>query len=253
MFKNPLDILAYFAIFAASTYAAVGLSEHLGFLTFTLLHLGPITAFLFVRERPLNWDMVKIVLIFSLIGSTLLDYIAETNGMWTILKVSDLRYFGVVPPEVFAWGFLFVMLPPLLYSRFVESERKKKSNPPKYGTLLRYMLIVTGITMVATAIPIEETFGYSYMLVGGVLAGLGTYRMVKADAAGYLNMLKVVLLIFPVFLVHEVVAVNAGVWSFDGSYVHMFNLFGADFPLEEVLLWMILSVPICVGVYKKFR
>ena len=54
-----------------------------------------------------------------------------------------------------------------------------------------------------------------------------------------------------VYISHELTALYLGQWRFPGDYIGWVSMFGIQFPVEELIFWIILS-SLAVSVYYEF-
>ena len=55
-----------------------------------------------------------------------------------------------------------------------------------------------------------------------------------------------------VYLAYEVTAFYLGQWHFPGEYIGTVILLGASFPLEEFIIWIVLSAAVVLSYYELF-
>jgi hypothetical protein len=55
-----------------------------------------------------------------------------------------------------------------------------------------------------------------------------------------------------VFFVYEVVSLLVGSWWWPGNYLLSISILGHTFPLDDVIIWYILSTPVLIAGYEFF-
>ena len=102
--------------------------------------------------------------------------------------------------------------------------------------------------------PDISTIPYAYAVIG--ILGMGpilVYAFVRHDPF-FNKFFSLTLFFFPFALIMEIQAVRFGLWSFHNypNYLAIITLFGAAFPVEEIIFWMTLGPVVAITYYELF-
>lgn len=241
------DIVVLLILLFVSSSLVVFLN--LNFLLATILHFGLPLVYLVSKNKTITKKVLFFSLPFIVIGWPAWDYISATNDMWRLQAGSSFKIFNVLNPQLLLWGSLWTLFTIYMYENL---EKEKSRFNPKVKTYALAATIVSIVFIIMSIVDIKSVFEYVYLLMGLLFAIIPTIYLIHENKALYIKSLKMVPFFFIYLLVHEVVCLNSKMWVFNGSYIMNISLFGAVFPLEELVFWMILSPPVIYGLYRKF-
>lgn len=109
-------------------------------------------------------------------------------------------------------------------------------------------------TLIAFVIVNGGTFSvpYYYLIVGLLLIVLPVIVLFRYP---YLlqRLLEINIFFFFVFLLHELAALQLGIWDFPANkFIGMVTIIGYTFPFEEFMFFICLSAPTIVAFYEFF-
>lgn len=212
------------------------------------------TIYLFLRKKK----PIKEVLLGSLlIGSGLLlvfNIVASANKAWDELShqlIFNYRIFGFMPADEPIWFFFLVLFILVFYEHFYEKDRVDKlSNKFKYialPTIIAVILIVL-VTFIDNS---RLLFNYAYF-ISLIPAFIPIVYVIKKRPNLVMKFIKTGAFFFMLFLIYELTAVKLGQWYFPGQYMGWINIFGLEFPFEELLFWMGLCSFGVLSIYEGF-
>lgn len=215
------------------------------------------TIFLWVRENKSIKRILAGALIMGVGVGFILDFILSLNKAWDELShqlIINYRLFGVLPLDEPIWFFLLVLYVLTFYEHFLDKKGgeklTKKMLPLGLGALSGIIIILLFFFL----LPAILKFSYAYFITAflGSFLFFGLARKDILDPNLYYRYSKATAFFFLLYLVYELVAIKNGQWFFPGQYIGGVQFFGLQFPIEELIFWMVLSTPLILATYEKF-
>lgn len=221
------------------------------FLTTVALFFVVPCIFLILRNKKNIKKILVASVALGLILSFTFDFLAEFNNAWNWNGglLVEKKILGVVQFDVLIWFFFWVMYFILFYEHFIDDERFKKISKNAPRVYLLGALSIACVFLVFLINPSLFYIPYAYLILC-----LGISIVFILIARKRLKLIKkivpVSLYFFFVYLVYELTALYTQIWTFPGQYVHKISLFSLEFPLEELIFWIVLSSTIGVSYYE---
>lgn len=195
----------------------------------------------------------KKVLIFSLLATFLfappVELMARLTNAWDVQSVL-WRPLGLIPLENMLFAFLNFLWGLSFYEYFVDRDRSRRFSR-------RFTFIM--ILFVVFASLIFGLFVYDRALVSLSYAWLAVPTLIIPAVLIFgrnprlLPKTIVPTLFFAgVFALYELISLLIGSWWWPGEYLLPMHIFGHMFPLDDVLIWYLLSTPVLIGGYEFF-
>ncbi len=208
----------------------------------TLFFLPPALYFIYSLENGRH------LLLFGLVMTLVflpLDYLAHATGLW-IVATELPRVYGAAALESGWWGLLFVIYVIGFHERFLDDGEfdyfKKKFSAFEAVAFLSLVLIVFGIEF-----PSTFRFPLLYlMFIGPLVIAPVVYGIYEAGVTS----LGITTVYFTYAnFIHEIAALEVGAWNFPmtrTSAVATLEILGHSLPVEEFLVYMVLTAPAVV-------
>lgn len=214
-----------------------------------LIVLGPPTIINYIWLKKSG----KKILIFSIITTILfappIELATRLADTWDVQTIFP-RPFGYIPIENMIFAFINFFWVLCFYETFVDGDRSKKvSRNFKYIVFLYFLLawVVYYIFFNDPGLIRTEYFVMSIPIL--ILPSLIMFYF-------YPHIIKKTILptVFfsIVFFVYEMVAIQIGNWWWPGEYIFTFTINGKIFPLDDVVIWYLLSTPALIAGYEIF-
>ncbi len=214
---------------------------------FVVLVPPAIINFLWLKESR------KKVLIFSLAATLLfappVELMARLLNVWDVQSIFP-RPFGLIPLENMLFAFLNFFWVLSFYEYFINHDSAAKINKRFRYLILLYILFSSSVF---------SLYSYNHSLVGAQYYVIALIVLVLPGILIFANNRKLLkktiwpTLFFAVILfVYELVSLKIGSWFWPGQYLLSFKIFGAVFPLDDVIIWYFLSTPVLIGGYEYF-
>jgi hypothetical protein len=193
------------------------------------------------------------VLVFSLSATFLfafaVELVSRLADAWDVQSVLP-RMFGIMPLENILFAFINFFWVLSFYEYFVDRDSSGKiSKRFKYliGLFVLFSFVVFSMyfynpNMVAMD---YSTVAIITLLIPSVLIFSKNIKLLKK------TVLPIVFFSL-VFFVYEAVSLLIGSWWWPGEYLLPVNFFGHVFPLDDVVIWYILSTAALIGGYEFF-
>lgn len=214
-----------------------------------LIVLGPPTVanFLWLRRTR------KKVFVFSIVSAAIfappIELAARLANVWDVQSVFP-RPFGLIPIENMLFAFINFFWVLSFYEYFVDGDTEHKvSRRFRVLTLLYCLMAITIYTLFVTN-PDIVGMNYFALAVPIVIAPAAIIFWKKPE---WLRKTVVPTLFFTgVFFIYEMVSLHIGSWWWPGDYAAPLIINGRVFPLDDVIIWYLLSTPALVGGYEFF-
>lgn len=248
--RKLLDLVV--VIFFVMASAATSIFFGLNFLLTTILFFGLPSAYLLYR-KPNNLKKVTLIsVILGLIWGFSFDYIAELNNAWAWGGNTGLffpvTFFDVVSLDILIWYFLWIFSVISFYEYFVEYDNSAKISKNALPIAVTGVLVAAMVVLLGTFTNIL-LFEHTYFWLGAVTLIPYTYIVMRKPKL-FVKSLMVAPYFFYLFLVFELTALYADLWSFSGHYIGMVNIVGLAFPFEEFFFWIMLSAAVTAAYYE---
>lgn len=193
------------------------------------------------------------ILWFSVLTTLLfappVELAARLSNAWDVQSVLP-RLFGIAPLENLLFAFLNFFWVLCFYEYFTD-----RDTDPKISSRIR--IIVLGYCLLATLVFTGFFFNrnlvslnyHTLSLIILLVPGLIIFSL----KPHLLKKIWLTTLFFAfVFFVYEVVSLLIGSWWWPGEYLWPAKMCGRVFPLDDVVIWYILSTPVLIGGYEFF-
>ena len=225
------------------------------FLTSIILFFGLPSFYLLYRHEG-EWKRIFTASsLFGIVYGFLLDYLAELNNAWSWGAEEQLvfsyKILGVVNVDVMIWFFFWIFFLVIFYEHFLDHDHRDNiSNNIAYGIAAPGVL---GLYVLAANIfyPPLLTFNNAYLMLGLMTLPFFLYAIYQKPTL-MSKFSKAALFFVPTYLAYEITALHLNLWEFPGEYISMVEIMGASFPLEEFLIWILLSSIIVLSYYELF-
>jgi hypothetical protein len=206
----------------------------------------------------INWAWLKYherykILIFSvactLFFAPAVELMARLTDAWDVASVFP-RILGLIPIENMLFAFFNFFWVLSFYAFFID-----KNTNPKFSHRFKFLVIIFIIfsTMVFAIFFIDKEIIslHYYQLALLLLLPVSIIIFIK-----YPSLLKKTIiptLFFAlVFFYYEIISLNLGHWWWPGQYLFATTLNGHIFPVDDVIIWYLLSAPALIGGYEFF-
>ncbi len=193
------------------------------------------------------------ILLFSILTTLLfappVELAARLTNAWDVQSVLP-RLLGIAPLENILFAFLNFFWVLCFYEYFVDRDTEAKISKRLKIIVLGYCLLAAavfaGFFIDKNLISLNyHTLSLIILLIPGII--------IFSFKPHLLKKLWLTTLFFAlVFFVYEVVSLLIGSWWWPGNYLLPVNMFGRIFPLDDVIIWYLLSTPVLIGGYEFF-
>lgn len=249
--KIDIAIVIILPIFAV----ALTLFYEISFLFSILLFFGAPAFYLALRNPGLLKKSIIFSLVFSIPVWISADTLAILNHAWAIPKsIFPFKVLGILTPENYIFTFLYVLFAVLFYEHFFDKGKRTDNVSAKikylvyifaFGTL--YVLLLFFFKPAWLSIP------YVYLQGGIVLWVIPLVLFLFEYPAFVRRYIIVGVYFFFLLFAFEVVALKTGQWTFPGGdFIGSFHLWGVQFPMEELIIWILIATPSLLSYYEFF-
>ncbi len=154
----------------------------------------------------------------------------------------------MVSLDILIWYFLWIFSVISFYEYFVEYDNSAKISKNALPIAVTGVLVAAMVVLLGTFTNIL-LFEHTYFWLGAVTLIPYTYIVMRKPKL-FVKSLMVAPYFFYLFLVFELTALYADLWSFSGHYIGMVNIVGLAFPFEEFFFWIMLSATVTAAYYE---
>ena len=240
-------ILAFLLVLAV----VISLWANTTFLTSIGLFLGLPALWLSFRKP----ESITKLLLLSVAGALpffiITDFLAALNGVWYVPTIFPFRVWGAAF-EDFIWLLALIYLTTIFYEYFLDRGKDKIMwKHMKWLFLLSaFLLVILGIC--ALLFPAFLHIPYTYLFIGLVFILCPSIFMLSFFPKLSLKFFATLIYFFPLAAAMEVTALKLHHWEFPGKdFIGWVNLFGYQFPFEELFFWFFL-LPIAILSYYEY-
>lgn len=193
------------------------------------------------------------ILIFSLSATFLfafaVELVSRLKDAWDVQSTLP-RLFGILPLENIIFAFINFFWVLSFYEYFIDRDTTKKmSNKFKYLIIIfsLFSLLIFSIYFYNPSL-----IGMDYALVGIVILLIPAIIIFSANPKILKKTIIPVIFFSLVFFIYEAISILIGSWWWPGDYILPINFFGHVFPIDDIIIWYILSTITLIGGYEFF-
>jgi hypothetical protein len=221
---------------------------HPDYIVSILIVLVPPSIANFLWLRKAQWKILIFSLAATLLFAPPIELVLRLVDAWDVQSVF-FRPFGLIPLENMLFAFLNFFWGLSFYEYFADKETRKVSGKFKYllGLYLIFATIIYSLYFYGPSFLKTSYFGMSVLIL-----------VIPATLIFWQNPHLLKKTILPtiffalVFFIYEMVSLAIGSWWWPGEYMFSFQVFGKPFPLDDVIIWYLLSTPALIGGYEYF-
>lgn len=168
---------------------------------------------------------------------------------WDVQSIFP-RLFETAPLENLLFSFFNFFWVLCFYEYFIDKDKDKKiSSRWKYLVLIFCLLSLTVYTLYFCN---QEIVTIPYWVTGVFILIIPAIIIFSLNPKLLKKIIIPTIFFAFVFLIHEAVSLYLGHWWWPGEYLLPLNINGIIFPLDDVIIWYILSTPALIGGYEFF-
>ena len=195
------------------------------------------------------------ILIFSFLSTIVfappIELAARLANAWDVQSIFP-RPFDLIPLENMLFAFLNVFWVLSFYEYFVDRDT--------VGSVSKRLKYLLGIYCLV-AVLIYSLYFYNHEIIALNYFQLAVPVLIIPSLIFFLTipyLHKIKKAVLPtaffalVFFVYELVSLKIGSWWWPGEYFFGLTVGGKVFPLDDVIIWYLLSTPVLIGGYEFF-
>lgn len=195
----------------------------------------------------------KKILIFSLVTTTLfaipIELASRLANVWDVASIFP-RLFSVAPIENLFYAFINFFWPLCFYEYFIDHDKDKNiSSKWKYLVALYcfFSIIIYSLYFYD-----KNYAAISYWIVGLVALLIPSIIIYSKNKKIIKKVITPTIFFGSIFCIHEITSIAIGHWWWPGNYLLPLNINGITFPLDDAIIWYLLSTPALIGGYEFF-
>ncbi len=233
----------------------ISLYTHANLLVLVIFYLVIPSLFLCFRKRK-NLKKIFLASLFQgiFIGMTYNIAIEYGNAYMTHYASPLLNYIivGVTPLGDFIWAFFIPFFTFVFYEHFLDDEKHPKLSKHFYSGLVPLSFCLTTVWTLLFIHPKIFELQYAYLLLGSLTVIIPLCFARNMRRPQLIKLLWMSSFFFITNLLFEIIALRLQLGTYPGKYVGLISIFGVQFPIEELVFWIMLSAPSFVLCYEYF-
>ncbi|MCX6795314.1 MAG: hypothetical protein NT165_01095 [Candidatus Falkowbacteria bacterium] len=188
-------------------------------------------------------------LLTTLIFAPPVELTARLANAWDVQSILP-RILGIAPTENLLFAFFNFFWVLCFYEYFSDGDTSAKISPRLRWLVLGYCLLAA--TIFSLFFINQELMALNYatlaviiLLVPGII--IFSLKPLLLKKIGLTTIFFALL-----FFMYEVVSMLIGSWWWPGNYLLPIKIFGLIFPLDDVIIWYLISTPVLIGGYEFF-
>ncbi len=196
-------------------------------------------------------------LLFGIPAVIVLDYVMEITQGWYIPHsvLDPYRIFGQVSVEQLIWIFLYIYFVAMFYEMFLDKTCTHRLYWPKLKYLILATYFLFGLFVIIHLTRHELlNINYFYLKFGIILGLIPIAAALWKHSSLYAPLFKTGAYFFYLSFIYEVTALTLGQWTFPAAnqFIGFITIAGTQFPLEELLFWILLGSMAVISYYRLF-
>ena len=224
----------------------------INFLTISLTFFGIPALYYLFKGKNINKKTLLQTLLLTASATLVVETIAHSSSSWYVPSTFSFRIYNIFPLESYIWCITYCLFMIVFYEYFFDKgkvQTKIKASMKWLLGVVWSLVIIVGC--IALFVPSILSIPYFYAIFISVFLILNIIVLIQRSTL-YKKLSLVSLFLFIPSMLHEVVSLELGHWSFSkGFHVGYVDFLGYVFPFEELLWFLIVPVTILV-VYELF-
>lgn len=217
---------------------------HAPFFVITALLSGA-PMLVFWNRLKLQSHLVPITILFTVLGTALIELYAYRTGVWYELSPLDVNLFGGAPLDAYIFSVVHILYFIVLYEYFLDDN--KSVAPSKFASrgIALFGIIYAGAfgyLFVDTSLFIKYPFILLILIMSVICGVMALARAVVPRLSVVKKAATFSLMVLPLSIIFEVVmtANNIRIFANAPQYLYSFSLWGNIIPVEEFLMILLL-------------
>ena len=245
--KHILKISFIFSLFLFGCLLTISLN--LNYFTNILVVYFQATFLTLYWAKNTRWKILKFALIATILFAIPVEIIARLANAWDVQSIFP-RILGIAPVENLIYAFINFLWPIAFYENFIDKDSGKKIN--KKMKILITFFIILSIGTYSLFLINKGLITWDYWKIGLFILIIPAILIFKKNKNLLKKTIFTTLFFAVIFFIHELISMYMGHWWWPGEYIFTFNIFGKVFPLDDIVIWYLLSTPVLIGNYEFF-
>ncbi|OGG72693.1 hypothetical protein A3A38_00710 [Candidatus Kaiserbacteria bacterium RIFCSPLOWO2_01_FULL_53_17] len=179
------------------------------------------------------------------------DFVAEFNNAWGwgIDFIIPYIFWDTVSADIMVWYFLWVFLIILFYEHFLEHDRSRRISRHAVPVAIAGVGIAAVIVATYLYAPHLLVVPYAYAVLSFLISLVCVVELYRRPHLGR-KVVKLIPFFALFFMAYEIIALYTGLWTFPGTYVGSVAVGNLMFPLEELVVWILMSSAMAALYYE---
>lgn len=214
-----------------------------------IVYLPPALLNLYWIKQQKRIRLFVFAITTTLLFAIPVEIISRLANAWDVLSIFP-RIYGVAPLENLFYAFINFLWPLAFYEKFTDRDKQTKLSARFPILLLLYVSLFTA-TLFFMEVD-KDLLALNYWAVGTLVLILPVTFIILRGSIKIKKIILTTLFFGLVFFIHESVSLIVGHWWWPGEYLLETQLFGHRFPIDDIIIWYILSTPALIMGYEYF-
>ncbi len=177
------------------------------------------------------------------------ELISRASNAWAVQTMFP-EFLGLIPLENMLFAFVNFFWVLSFYEYFIADDKPFKiSHRFWYLLILYWLLNLIGFGWFFYSTDFK---GLDYHLIALPILVIPLVFLFYKRKKLFLATIKPTIFFFFVLFLYEIIALRLSHWWWPGNYLLPINFFGHIFPIDDIIIWYLLSTPVLIGGYEYF-
>jgi hypothetical protein len=214
-----------------------------------LIVLGVPSAINFFWLKKSRNKILAFSLLTTLIFAPTVELVSMLANDWDVATVFP-KILGYIPVENMLFAFLNFFWVLSFYEYFTDKDKTRNISP--HFKVLAAIFSITAFIVFSLFFYDKGLVTMSYWKVSIPTLIIPSIIIFSYHPKLLKKTILTMVFFALVFFIYEIVSMSIGSWWWPGEYLWTVKVFGKIFPMDDVVIWYILSTPALIGGYEFF-
>ncbi|MBU4480380.1 hypothetical protein KKG48_02985 [Patescibacteria group bacterium] len=240
-------IFFIFALFLLGCFFVVILKTN--YLTNIIMAYAPASLLTLYWTKNKKKKILMFATLATILFAVPVEIMARLADAWDVQSIFP-RILDVAPIENLIYAFFNFLWPISFYEFFVDGDKNIKISK-NFKKLVLFLLLLS-LTIYSLIYINKEIVIFNYWQIGLFALFIPAVFIYAKNPKLLKKIILPTIFFGVVFFTHEMISMYLNHWWWPGEYLLPIEIYGKVFPLDDVIIWYILSTPVLIGTYEFF-
>ena len=248
MTKNKLHKLLFVSIYLLLALRLVLFWKPIYIISIIIVLVIP-SCINFLWLKNSRWPVFIFSLVSALLFAPPVELMARIVNVWDVQSIF-YRPFGLVPIENMFFAFLNFFWVLSFYKYFIENDQTSIISKNFKYLIILYIIfdtLIYGLFFYNSTL-----VGANYFTIAAIILIIPGVLLFSKNPTLIKKTLIPTIFFAILFFIYEIISLKIGSWFWPGTYLLNLNIFGQKMPLDDIIIWYLMSTPVLIYGYKFF-